>query len=51
MIDPRVGALLARTRVHTDASFAREFLDPGKLAAPHSVQLFFNDGSSTERKM
>ncbi len=49
VIDPRVGALLARTRVHTDASFAREFLDPEKLAAPHSVQLFFNDGSSTER--
>ncbi|MBP6307441.1 MAG: MmgE/PrpD family protein, partial [Opitutaceae bacterium] len=49
VIDPRIGALLARTRVHTDASFAREFLDPEKLAAPHSVQLFFNDGSSTER--
>lgn len=49
ILDPRVGALLARTRVHTDPTFSHDFLDPEKHAAPHAVQVFYNDGSCSER--
>src|SRR5690606_18224350 len=47
--DPRIDALRAKTVVHEDPRFTRDYLDPGKRYIGNSVQVFFADGSCTAK--
>jgi 2-methylcitrate dehydratase len=47
--DPRIDALRDKMEVVENERFTREYLEPGKRAIGNSVQLFFADGSSTEK--
>jgi 2-methylcitrate dehydratase len=47
--DPRIDALRAVTEVVEDPGFTRDYLDPEKRSIGNAVQVFFRDGSATER--
>jgi 2-methylcitrate dehydratase len=47
--DPRIDALRAKMVVGENAGFSRDYLDPGKRAIGNAVQVFFADGSHTQR--
>ncbi|MCG6871328.1 MAG: bifunctional 2-methylcitrate dehydratase/aconitate hydratase [Gammaproteobacteria bacterium] len=47
--DPRVDALRDRMEVVEDPRFTREYLEPDKRAIGNSIQVFFRDGSATEK--
>jgi 2-methylcitrate dehydratase len=47
--DPRIDALRAKMRVTEDKAFSRDYLDPEKRSIANAVQVFFLDGSATER--
>ncbi len=47
--DPRIDALRARMQVAENPVFTRDYLDPGKRSIGNSVQVFFRDGSSTQK--
>jgi 2-methylcitrate dehydratase len=47
--DFRVDALRAKMEVVENAGFTRDYLDPNKRSIGNSVQVFFTDGSQTER--
>ena len=47
--DPRIDALRARMIVSENADFSRDYLDPDKRAIGNAVQVWFSDGSHTER--
>ena len=47
--DPRIDYLRGKMVVTEDAGFSRDYLDPDKRAIGNAVQVFFNDGSATER--
>jgi 2-methylcitrate dehydratase len=47
--DPRIDALRATMVVTENAQFSRDYLDPDKRAIGNAVQVFFADGSRTER--
>ena len=47
--DPRIDALRAKMVVTENAQFSRDYLDPDKRAIGNAVQVFFADGSQTER--
>ncbi|NKJ22106.1 bifunctional 2-methylcitrate dehydratase/aconitate hydratase [Dyella sp. SG609] len=47
--DPRIDALRARMAVSEDPRFTRDYYDPDKRFIGNSVQVFFKDGSSTEK--
>ncbi len=47
--DPRIDALRARTRVTEEPRFTAEYYDPEKRAVGNSVQVFFDDGTATEK--
>jgi len=47
--DPRIDALRAKMTVEENSSFSRDYLDPDKRAIGNAVQVFFADGSGTER--
>jgi 2-methylcitrate dehydratase len=47
--DPRIDALRERMRVRENPEFTREYYDPGKRYIGNAVQVFFRDGSHTER--
>jgi 2-methylcitrate dehydratase len=47
--DPRIDALRAKMAVTENAGFSRDYLDPDKRAVGNSVQVFFTDGSHTQR--
>jgi 2-methylcitrate dehydratase PrpD len=47
--DPRVDALRERMEVVENPSFSRDYLDPQKRSIANSVQVYFTDGTSTER--
>ena len=47
--DPRIDALRARMQVSEDPRFTRDYYDPDKRAIGNAVQVFFKDGSNTER--
>lgn len=46
--DPRIDALRSRIEIAEDEGFTRDFSDPQKRSSANAVQVFFNDGSSTE---
>jgi 2-methylcitrate dehydratase len=47
--DPRIDALRAKMVVTENAQFSRDYLDPDKRAIGNAVQVFFADGTHTER--
>jgi len=47
--DPRIDALRAKMVVREDARYSRDYLDPEKRSIANAVQVFFSDGSSTEK--
>ncbi len=46
--DPRVDALREKMEVSEEERFTREYLEPDKRAIGNSLQVFYNDGSSSE---
>ena len=47
--DPRIDALRAKMIVREESRFSVDYLDPDKRSIGNAVQVFFADGSSTER--
>ncbi len=47
--DPRIDALRARTQVSEEPRFTRDYYDPDKRSIGNSVQVFFQDGTATEK--
>ncbi len=47
--DPRIDALREKMQVRENEQFTRDYYDPDQRAIPNAVQVFFQDGSSTER--
>lgn len=47
--DPRVDALRQCMKVRENDRFTREYLEPDKRAIGNSVQVFFDDGSATDK--
>ena len=47
--DPRIDALRSRMEVTENAGFTRDYFDPAKRYIGNAIQVFFTDGSSTER--
>jgi 2-methylcitrate dehydratase len=47
--DPRIDALRAKMEVVENQQFTKDYLDPAKRSIGNSVQVFFNDGSKTDK--
>ncbi len=47
--DPRIDALREKMEVQENAQFSKDYLDPKKRSIGNAVQVFFTDGSQTER--
>jgi len=47
--DPRIDVLRGKMEVTEDRRYSREYLDPHKRSIANAVQIFFRDGSCTER--
>jgi 2-methylcitrate dehydratase len=47
--DPRLDILREKMEVKENECFSRDYLDPAKRSIGNAVQVFFSDGSSTER--
>ncbi len=47
--DPRIDALRAKMACVEEARYSRDYHDPDKRSIANAVQVFFKDGSSTER--
>ncbi|MCC6201512.1 MAG: bifunctional 2-methylcitrate dehydratase/aconitate hydratase [Gammaproteobacteria bacterium] len=47
--DPRIDRLRGLMEVRENPAFSRDYLDPDKRAIGNAVQVFFDDGSHTER--
>ncbi len=47
--DPRIDALRERMRVRENAGFTRDYYDPSRRYIGNAVQVFFGDGTCTER--
>ncbi|TLY76798.1 MAG: bifunctional 2-methylcitrate dehydratase/aconitate hydratase [Gammaproteobacteria bacterium] len=47
--DPRIDALRAKTQVRENATFTQEYYAPDKRYIGNAVQVFFRDGTSTQR--
>ncbi|HEX5513498.1 MAG TPA: bifunctional 2-methylcitrate dehydratase/aconitate hydratase [Gammaproteobacteria bacterium] len=47
--DPRIDALREKMEVVENKTFTKEYLEPDKRAIGNAIQVFFRDGSSTER--
>jgi 2-methylcitrate dehydratase len=47
--DPRIDRLRAKMVVKEDPRYSREYLEPDKRSIANAVQVFFKDGSATER--
>jgi 2-methylcitrate dehydratase len=47
--DPRIDVLRAKMTVKENPQFTRDYFDPEKRYIGNSVQVFFNDGSSTDK--
>lgn len=47
--DPRIDALREKTEVVEEERYSREYLDPDKRAIANAVQIFFADGTKTEK--
>ncbi len=47
--DPRIDRLREKMRVAEDPRYTQDYLDPEKRSVANAVQVFFKDGSSTEK--
>ena len=47
--DPRIDALRAKMVVREDARYSADYLDPDKRSIANAVQVFFADGTRTEK--
>ncbi|NOR19620.1 MAG: 2-methylcitrate dehydratase, partial [Xanthomonadales bacterium] len=47
--DPRIDSLRDLMEVTENEKFTVDYFDPGKRGIGNAIQVFFNDGSSTER--
>ncbi len=47
--DPRIDALRAKMTVREGARYTREYLEPEKRSIANAVQVFFADGTATEK--
>ncbi|MEA3276184.1 MAG: bifunctional 2-methylcitrate dehydratase/aconitate hydratase [Pseudomonadota bacterium] len=47
--DPRIDALRRKMEVREDGRYTRDYLDPARRSIANAVQVFFADGSSTEK--
>jgi 2-methylcitrate dehydratase len=47
--DPRIDALRAKMVCREDTAYSRDYLDPAKRSIANSLQIFFADGTSTEK--
>ena len=47
--DPRIDALRAKMAVKENPQFTKDYFDPGKRYIGNSVQVFFKDGSKTDK--
>lgn len=47
--DPRIDALREKMEVVEDPAYSRDYLDPDKRSIANAVQVFFKDGTSTEK--
>ncbi|PTQ55240.1 MAG: 2-methylcitrate dehydratase [Candidatus Carbobacillus altaicus] len=47
--DPRIDALREKMEVVEDPTYSRDYLDPDKRSIANAVQVFFKDGTSTEK--
>lgn len=47
--DPRIDALRALMEVRENPRFSRDYLDPEKRSIANAVQVFFRDGTASER--
>jgi len=47
--DPRLDALRAKMQIEENPAFSADYLDPSKRSIGNSLQIFFTDGSSTEK--
>ncbi|SEO88053.1 bifunctional 2-methylcitrate dehydratase/aconitate hydratase [Aquisalimonas asiatica] len=47
--DPRIDALRDKMEVTENPQFSKDYLDPNKRSIGNAVQVFFQDGSKTER--
>ena len=48
-LDPRIDALRQKMEVIENAEFSRDYLDPAKRSIGNAVQVFFRDGSASEK--
>src|SRR5207244_6170275 len=47
--DPRIDALRDKMQVVEDARYTREYLEPDKRSIANAVQVFFKDGTKTDK--
>ncbi len=47
--DPRIDALRAKMTVAEDKQYSKDYLDPEKRSIANAVQVFFKDGSKTDK--
>jgi 2-methylcitrate dehydratase len=47
--DPRIDALRAKMHVQENPQYTRDYLDADKRAISNAMQIFFNDGTATEK--
>lgn len=47
--DSRIDALREKTICQEDTRYSQDYLDPDKRSIANAVQVFFNDGSQTEK--
>jgi 2-methylcitrate dehydratase len=47
--DPRIDALREKMTVLEDPHYSKDYLDPNKRSIANAVQVFFKDGSATEK--
>jgi 2-methylcitrate dehydratase len=47
--DARIDALRAKMTVREDAAYSRDYLDPEKRSIANALQVFFADGTATEK--
>lgn len=47
--DPRIDILRGKMRVVEDEAYSRDYLDPAKRANTNAVQIYFTDGSASEK--
>lgn len=47
--DPRIDSLREKMHVQEDPQFTKDYLDPEKRSIANAIQIFFKDGTSTEK--